>query len=188
MFRRRIAPAVPVRDAIPAFAAPAVASDSLPAAAAAEIADLATGQSAANPGARIGSTSAATSRLLLKGLGGSNVSLYGVPTDKGEVCTVFSAVYGSPGCFSRFTADSPISFDVRDVDAVGSGAPAIVDGLVPNTVSSVDVVVGGKAEAATLGKSAFFYELSDATQWPDAILVHYRSGAQQSFPIASVAH
>lgn len=160
-------------DALPVFTRLRSARDTLPRAAADEIAEIDGAQSSVQPSLRVGAAEPQDSRLLLSDLGSRHVALYAVRTSKGQVCTVFSERYGSPGCFGKFATESPISWDVRDVDEVGAGDPAIVSGLVPPQVSSIDVVVGGATHRAELANNAFFYELSDSSLWPDALVVNY---------------
>jgi hypothetical protein len=159
-------------------------NDVLPASATAAAAALQEGAGSVSAALQPGALATSSSRLLLSDLGTRGASLYAFRTTKGQVCTVFTSTYGSAGCFERFTPEAPISWDIRDVDQVGSGLPAVVDGMVPNDVSSIAVVVGGVSYPAQMNNNAFFYELPTAAAWPTAINVSYTNGATQSIAIS----
>jgi hypothetical protein len=179
-------PAGPPADVIAALQTPRTAADALTGAAAATAQGLSTGQAAVQSDLQPGGLDLGQSRRLLDGVGSSNVSLFAIPTSKGQVCTVFSAVYGTAGCTAGFTREAPISWDVRDPDQLGGGAPAIVNGLVPNDVASVSVSLDGTTHEATLQRNGFFYELPSTASWPDAIIVGYKNGSTLKLEIASV--
>jgi hypothetical protein len=178
-------PGTPAASSVGALNRPATAADALPAEAAAIAGALLSGAPSSSSESNPGSLASSKSRRLLSGLGSRGVSLYVVPTSKGQVCTVFSGTYGSAGCFDRFTDEASVSLDVRDVDEVGGGLPAIVDGLAPSNVKAIDVTVGGQRHAATLGNNAFFYELASPSAWPEALTITYRNGATRTISIAA---
>jgi hypothetical protein len=179
------APSVPAASAVGALNRPATAADALPPEAAATAAALLNGAPSASSDANPGSLASSKSRRLLSGLGSMGVSLYAIPTSKGAVCTVFSGTYGSAGCFDRFTNEAPVSLDVRDVDQLGGGLPAIVDGLAPSNVKAIDVTVDGQRQSATLAHNAFFYELASSSAWPQAVTITYRNGATRTLSLAT---
>jgi hypothetical protein len=84
--------------------------------------------------------------------------------------------HGALGCVDTFSWMVPYVWEVRDTDQLGTGQPAIVTGLVPASVSSIWVWLGGVSERATVGNNGFFYELSSPEAWPDAIEFRYRDG------------
>jgi hypothetical protein len=182
--RAATAPSVPAAASMGALNRPATAADALPSEAAATADTLLNGAPSASSDANPGSLASSKSRLLLSGLGSRGASLYAIPTSKGAVCTVFNGTYGSAGCFDRFTDDAPVSVDVRDVDQVGGGLPAIVDGLAPSNVKAIDVTVDGRRHAATLANNAFFYELASSSAWPQAVTITYRNGATRIVSLA----
>jgi len=179
-------PSGPAASALSVLQRPATAADQLPAATATTADDTLAGSAGLSADVKPGALALVKSRRLLNGLGSQAVSLYAVPTSKGQVCTVFSAVYGSAGCFAQFSSEVPISYDVRDIDQVGSGLPAIVDGLAPDNVASIDVDVDGTLHQATLANNGFFYELPDASSWPNALVVHYTDGSSRTLSIAGL--
>jgi hypothetical protein len=183
-------PGVPAVFAVGALNRPATAADALPPEAAATAGALLNGAPSASSDANPGSLASSKSRRLLSGLGSKGVSLYAIPTSKGAVCAIFSGTYGSAGCFDRFTDEAPVSLDVRDVDQVGGGLPAIVDGLAPSSVKAIDVTVDGQRHSATLAKNAFFYELASSSAWPQAVTITYRNGATRTLSLATapIAH
>jgi hypothetical protein len=133
-----------------------------------------------NPGTPAG----AQAKLALRDLGTDHVSLYIVPTSKGQVCSVFSADYGTMGCFDRFTEETPISWSVADPDRLGAGIPAIVTGIVPDSVTAVDVKIDGQDAPAALANNAFFYEVPAAASWPQAIVATFANGAIATIDVA----
>jgi len=179
------APSVPAASAVGALNRPATAADALPPEAAAIAGALLNGAPSASSDANPGSLTSSKSRRLLSGLGSRGVSLYAIPTSKGAVCTVFSVAYGSAGCFDRFTDEAPVSVDVRDVDQVGGGLPAIVDGLAPSNVKAIEVTVNGQRHSATLANNAFFYELAPSSSWPQTVTITYRNGATRTLSLAA---
>lgn len=148
-------------------------SDALSAGAQGELSNLLKGAPPASSPLNPGTPDPGRSRRLMANLGGHSVDFFGVPTSKGQVCMVFGGVYGSPGCFDRFSQRAPISWDLRDIDEVGSGEPPIVDGLAPPSVTRIDVVVSGKTHSASLANGAFFYELPSPDLWPQQLVVTY---------------
>lgn len=179
-------PSGPAASVLAVLQRPATAADQLPPQTAATAQGILTGSEGLTADVQPGSLVEVKSRRLLTNLGSQGVSIYAVPTSKGNVCTVFSAVYGSAGCFAQFTSETPVSYDVRDVDQVGAGLPAIVDGLAPDNVVSVDVTADGSTHSATLANNAFFYELPSPAAWPQAITVNYRDGSSRTISIAGV--
>jgi hypothetical protein len=167
-------------DALGVFDTTRTAADALPPAAAKEANALASDAESVPAELQPGAFGLAQSRLLLSDVGTRGANLYAFPTSKGQVCALFDTHYGLVGCFARFTAETPISWDVMDLDQVGAGDPPIVDGLVPDDVVSVGVSVGGELREAVLQNNAFFYELDDATAWPEAIVVSYRDGSART--------
>jgi hypothetical protein len=70
-----------------------------------------------------------------------------------------------------------------DPDRIGSGEPVTVYGLVPNEVTHVDVVVAGKAQTALLENNAFYYRLTDPSDWPEAILARFDDGRVETITL-----
>ncbi|HEX6763589.1 MAG TPA: hypothetical protein VF094_12395 [Gaiellaceae bacterium] len=168
------------------FARTRVPSDSLPAYALARANALTVGQDNAAPDAQIGTLFTSQSRRLLANQGSNHVDVYAFPNSKGQVCVVYSAIYGSDGCFGAFTSDVPVSFAVTDPDEVGSGYPAVVAGLAPDTVESISVVIDGSEHQATLQNGAYFYQLGSTESWPQGVVVHYRNGSTASVGVPAI--
>lgn len=174
---------VPAAEELSVFDQPRMPADDLPADARSEVeAVLAASESvdaSLQPGAANGG-----SRLLLADLGEAHASLFAFRTTKGNVCMVFTAGYGSGGCFARFSHDVPVAWDVRDVDEVGGGLPAIVSGIAPDDVSSVGVRVGDRLIPALLKNNGFFLELPDGSPWPSELSVGFDGGEEARVQIA----
>jgi hypothetical protein len=120
----------------------------------------------------------AQSRLLLGNPGGSNAGIYAYPTTKGRVC--FLITIGGGGCV---TAADPSAWGI----ALNPGGSLAVYGLVPNTVRSVDVVVGGTSVPARIGQNAFFYEQQTLTDTPTALVATFANGTQKQFTLPARA-
>lgn len=161
-------PTVAALPAMSVFASPANASDALPASLEEHVARFA-GKDGVPAAQDPGSLSTADSRKLLVDAGNDKADLYAFPTAKGRVCMIFtSGPVG--GCFATFGGLSPVPFLL-------SGSPVEVFGLVPDNVTDVDVVVNGVAHAAQVQTNAFFYQLADSADFPEALSVTYRDGA-----------
>lgn len=117
-------------------------------------------------------------KKLMTGLGVRDATLYAWPTTKGHVCFYLADLAGT--CPSRLTARLPVGAAVIDPDALGSGEPMIVMGLVTDDVSSVEVRAGGTASLARLANNAFFHEIDPEVRAVDAVTVHYRNGTSRS--------
>ena len=137
---------------------------------------LTRGEASAAPATRLGALGVTQSRRVLSNQGSTHVDVYVFLNSKGQVCVVYSAIYGSDGCFGSFTPDSPVSYAATDPDQVGAGYPAIVAGLVPSTVASVGVMVNGKEQPATLENGAYFYEPGQ-TDSVAGVVAHYVDGS-----------
>jgi hypothetical protein len=93
------------------------------------------------------------------------VSLYAWPYGSSRVCRLDTN--GNAGCIASFAL--PFSYTIADPDYLGKGSPTYVLGLVPDGVTSVDVVVDGKSQPAQVKNNVAYYRLEDASTYPDAI-------------------
>jgi hypothetical protein len=137
---------------------------------------LTRGQASAAPATQLGTLGVGQSRRVLSNQGSTHVDVYVFPNSKGQVCVVYSAIYGSDGCFGSFNADAPVSYALTDPDQVGAGYPAIVAGLAPSTVASIGVIVNGKEQPATLENGAYFYEPGPSDS-AAGVVAHYIDGS-----------
>jgi hypothetical protein len=99
------------------------------------------------------------SRLLVSGVGARDERLYGVPSVDGSVTLVLVPPGTAPARVPGLVGH--VGAVVQDADGLG-GDPAVVYGIVDETVAGIDVVVDGETHPAKLGRSAFAYELEDA--------------------------
>jgi hypothetical protein len=130
-----------------------------------------------------GALETSSSHRLLTGLGKNNGEIYAIPTDKGNVCFIFT---GGPngGCVPAFGGDVPVPNVISDPDQYWSGTPTEVLGLAPDSVIEIDVVVNGQEHRAQLANNAYFYELSDAAEYPTGLVVSYRDGTYAKMDLA----
>lgn len=123
---------------------------------------------------RVGELRLPKSRLLLENVGSQNASFYAVPTSSGAVC--ISGLGG--GCvtnFSRYRGGIPIALgDFAGMRAVG--------GLAPDAVKAITVVIAGARNPAVVANNAYFYELAEEA-WPEALVVTYSNGAEETLQI-----
>ena len=173
----------PLKETLAAFSEEA-GSDPLPAAIVAAAQALTESSADVPDAARPGSLDLTKGRLLLDHLGSQGMSLYAVPTDKGEACG-FLTDYGTIGCAHAFTDQAPVAWNLADVDGFGSGSPPILAGLLPNDVTAVKVLVDGVEEAAVVGNNGFFYELPRNDAWPKVLVVVHQAGGVDTVTLPS---
>lgn len=127
-----------------------------------------------NPGA------AGDLRVLLSGLGPSNRLVFAFKTERGRLCAGLSGF--TSGCLSALPASESISLTVGDPDGEGMGEGAIVWGVANRDVSTVSVVVGGRALSARVGSGAYFFQAPTGVRMAELerIVVRLRSGAVES--------
>lgn len=77
----------------------------------------------------------------------------------------------------------PAGWTVYDVDGLGTGEPAAVAGLVPDSAADVSIVVNGIKQEATVQNNGFFYQLGNNTQSPEAVIVSYEDGRASTIRI-----
>jgi hypothetical protein len=123
------------------------------------------------------------SRALLSGAGRLNGHVFAVPTTRGYVCYTLAITLVDPrfpnaagGCVARLTDDEPLSVSVFDPDGFDKGEPVIVGGLMGDSVLSVDVVVNGARNSTTIGQNAFYFELANRHDYPEAAVAALSSG------------
>ena len=115
--------------------------------------------------------------------GGSGLRLVGAPTSKGRACAVLmnrSDVLVSGGCVEAFTDALPVSPLVTTL----AGEPAIVTGLVADSVDSVAIVANGVANEARVHNNAFVFQLASAGVAPTAIRASLANGSTVTVDIS----
>lgn len=120
-------------------------------------------------------------RRLLVGVGSRERTLYAWPTTKGAVCVLVAGEVGT--CDDRVTEKVPVVAVQGDPDALGSGQPGLVAGLVTDDVVRVDVRVGGVVSRARLANNGFLYELGTQDRLADAIVAGYRDGVTRTLAL-----
>jgi len=171
----------PAADEMAVFSSTRAASDALPQTISGWATGLEAGAAGLPASEQPGSALPNESRLLLSGQGDPQADLYAVPTSTGGACYLLSL--GPATCVDTFARTDGIGWTVADPDAVGSGSPLMVFGIAPDSVSGVDVVVGGVAHPATLKNNGFFYQLADPSDLPSAvsaIKVTYTDGSSST--------
>jgi hypothetical protein len=112
-------------------------------------------------------------RVLMTNAGVAKRTIYAYPTSRGRVCAVLTDY--TSGCLDGFRdrfADIDLTY--------GRG---IVWGLVPNSVTAVDVYAGGVRRPARLENNVYFFEGGAAQQ----LVVHFRDDSTKSVAIPTVA-
>jgi hypothetical protein len=127
------------------------------------------------------------SKQLVPAKGSRHASFYVVPTTRGWLCQVVTvdpageeSVSAAGGCITDFSPSTPIGLNILDSDAVDSGEPVIVAGVLPKDVTAISVIVGGRGHAASIENGAYLYELVDPTEFPDAIQIRYNDGRNRT--------
>jgi hypothetical protein len=175
-------PVVPAISAMKVFGNTAAPTDSIPAKFDGLVARLtppSSVQQELNPGA----PNPEDSRLVLSDLGTTQASLYAFPTDKGNVCFIFT---GGPvaGCVPSFGGQVAVPYSTIDPDQDFSGQGTEVFGLAPDSVRSIKVLVNGDEYPARLDNNAYFYQLQDGAAFPSALEVTYDDGTVANISIA----
>lgn len=112
-------------------------------------------------------------RVLMTDVGRAKRTIYAYPTSRGRVCAVLTDY--SSGCLDGFRDR------FGDVDfTYGRG---IVWGLVPNSVTAVDVYAAGVTQTARLENNVYFFEGGS----PQQLIVHFRDSTTKSVAIPTVA-
>ena len=112
-------------------------------------------------------------RVLMTDVGTAKGTIYAYPTSRGRVCAVLTDY--SSGCLDGFRDR------FADIDfTYGRG---IVWGLAPNSVTAVDVYVGGVRQATRLENNVYFFEGGA----PQQLVVHFRDGSTKSVAIPAAA-
>jgi hypothetical protein len=125
-----------------------------------------------------GSADSNAARLLGSNVGGSGLSLYGAARSNGGACNALSSAKGGVGtqCVDNLPA-SGISLEASD--ATGWK----LYGFAANNVVAVDVVLGGKAQPATMLPNAYVADLGAADlSDAKALIVHYADGTTGTVP------
>jgi hypothetical protein len=113
-----------------------------------------------------GTASQSRARTLVTG--GSGLRLVGAPTSKGRVCAVLmnrGDVLVSGGCVEEFTEALPVVPLVTTL----AGEPAIVSGLVSDSVDAIAIVADGVGTEARIRNNAFVFQLASASVAPTAV-------------------
>lgn len=155
--------------------------DVVPSAAADALNSVLDGAEQAAADARPGRPVMNESRLLLRGVGIKQRSLYAVPTETGDVCLILTEG-GGVGCASAksFNAEDPVSWGQTDPDVVGEGEPIFVHGLILDDVVRVDVIDNtGELHGAFVRNNAFFFQYDRPDRWTRAVILTYRDGSSQ---------
>lgn len=155
-----------------AFSDPRRPSDAVPARIANGVASINASQAAVSNDLYEGVENVERSRLLLSHLGTMGLSIFAYPTSKGRVC--FTTSIGGGGCITR---SEPNGWTEIVPPRVSSGSPIIVAGIVPSSVTAVTVTIGGRGEAAQLGRNGFFYEHPYDSSLPAAVSFTTANGA-----------
>lgn len=166
-------PLVAAAGAMSVFAEPRTAADQLPSSLDSFLATL---KEPVAESLRPGGADASRSHRLLADLGSDHGDVYALPTDKGGVCFVLtSGPYG--GCVDSFGGEAPIPVVVVDPDQDDTGQPSEVFGVAPDSAVSIDVIEAGSAHPAQLKNNAYFDQLSNPTDYVQAVVVNYRDGS-----------
>lgn len=131
------------------------------------------------PSAGQGSPIASSVHRLMSGLGGGGADLYAYPTTSGSVCIVASEPVPVGTCVERFDRKAmPIAVDIF----VEVGGPPTLVGVVPDDTVSVDVIVNGEAQPATLATNGVFYQAKPGTASSaiTAVVAHFQDGSSSS--------
>lgn len=126
--------------------------------------------------AHIGELSLEDSRVLMQDVGSREADFFVVPTDSGTVC--FTGL--GAGCVADFSKH-PGGVHIGFGDL---GGMRVVRGLIPDDVVNIAVVIDGSAKPAFAQNNAYFYEI-EGTGWPEALVVTYRNGSEQTVAIAT---
>jgi len=178
-------PVVTAAAAMSVFGNPRTSLDVLPDSAS-EVIDSFTPPpgSAVSESLQPGAVDVTKTHRLLSALGKGGSALYAMPTKKGNVCFFFTGgPYG--GCVPSFGGELPVPDVIADPDQYWSGDPTEIFGLAPDSVVAINVVVNGQQHEARLANNAYFYELSDATEYPTQLVVEYRDGTSATMDLGS---
>jgi hypothetical protein len=130
-----------------------------------------------------GHPNATESRLLASDLGTDQGALYAFPTDKGQVCFIFtSGPYA--GCVQQFGGEVGIPYVVVGPDKYYTGSGTEVFGLVPDSVVAIDATVDGKRQPAQVKNNSFFIQLDAPSAYLSNLVIEYAGGTTDVVPIA----
>jgi hypothetical protein len=164
-------------DALSVFKRSSIAADALPSALSSGTAVEMLGNA---PSAALssGSLEPARSRQLLTGLGENNMSLYAIPTDTGDVCTVLTD--GPSGCAGPENfADGHA--DIGVFTRTLGETPVTVYGLILDDVRAVTVMDNQSGRnPAVVGNNAFFVQMGDPKAWPTEVVVRLADGSTET--------
>lgn len=123
-------------------------------------------------------------RVLLSGLGEGGRAIFAFTTSKSRTCLGLTGF--TSGCYAGLPLGASVDITVGDPDDEGSGEGALVWGIARNDVRAVEVEVGSGHHAATLGRNAYFFQLTDAslpTSAITAVIVHREDGVTQRLAV-----
>jgi hypothetical protein len=166
-------PLVAASGAMSVFAQPRTAADRLPSSLDSFLATL---EEPVAESLRPGGSDTSLSHRLLADVGSDHGDVYALPTDKGGVCfALTSGPYG--GCVDSFGGEAPIPVIVVDPDQDYTGQPSEVFGVAPDSAVSIDVIEAGTAHPAQLRNNGYFDQLSNPTDYAQAVVANYRDGS-----------
>lgn len=161
----------PANQAMAVFTTARSTSDALPADRVQVAASL---QAPSNASAKVnpGQLLLDQSRKVMDAAGTSGVFV--VPTQNGWACLFGATV----GCLDTFDS-VPDGVTVGYGDGWPNSTPW-VEGFASRDVTEIDVVVNGVPHPAQLKDNVYFYRLSQKTDWPDSVVVHYSDGTSKA--------
>lgn len=132
-----------------------------------------------NPGQVVDSRA----RVLIDQVGPRHLSLYGVPTDKGQVCVVSSL--GNAGCYPDFKA---AYMTTTSIVRSRRGDPWVLFGLCTDQVTKVSVIdQHGNRSPATMGNNAFVWESAPGDDLPRSVEVSLSDDRHRSIDLPTGA-
>ncbi len=180
--RQSLKPVVPAVDAVGALKNPALAVAAVPDRVSSVASELSNPPSSVPASLRPGVLDVNAAHRLASGVGPNQETVYAMPTSSGGACYVTTT--GRSGCAQSFEQEPGRALTSLDEPGRAGVDPVLFDGLVPDDVVRVSLLVNAKQIDATLSNNYFYYQLMDPSSgWPTSLIVTYSDGSTHAIDL-----